>query len=60
VGNAVWGLLFLWSLCLFEYISVVIEEGVCIRDCRCLGLYKFGIVGCSVGDECEGWRASLW
>jgi hypothetical protein len=50
----VWGLLFLWSLCVFGYISVVVEEGVYVRDCRGLGLCKVGIVGCSVGDECEG------
>jgi hypothetical protein len=55
----VWGLLFLWSLCVFEYISVAVEEGVCIRDCRGLGLCKDGIVGCLVGDECEGGRGSL-
>jgi hypothetical protein len=41
----VWGLLFLWSLCVFGYISVVVEEGGCVLDCRGLGLYKFGIVG---------------
>jgi hypothetical protein len=34
VGKAVWGLLFLWSLCVFGYISVVVEEGICDRDCR--------------------------
>jgi hypothetical protein len=38
----------------FGYISVVVEEGVCVRDCRDLGFCKVGIVGCSVGDECEG------
>jgi hypothetical protein len=52
-------LLFLLSLCVFGYISVVVEEGVCVRDCRGLGLCKVGIVGCSVGDECEGRRSSL-
>jgi hypothetical protein len=59
VGKALWGLLLLWSLCVFGYISVVIAEGVCVRDCRCLGLCKVGIIGCSVGDECEGRRGSL-
>jgi hypothetical protein len=53
VGKAVLGLLFLWSLCVFGYISFLVEEGVCVRDCRGLGLCKFGIVGFSVGDECE-------
>jgi hypothetical protein len=53
------GLLFLWSLCVFWYISVVVEVGVFVRDCRGLGLCKVGIVGCSVGDECEGRRGSL-
>jgi hypothetical protein len=43
----------------FGYISVVIEEGVCVRDCRGLGLCKVGIVGCLVGDECEEGRGSL-
>jgi hypothetical protein len=43
-----WGLLFLWSLWLFCYIVVVIEEDVCIRDYMCLGLCRVGIVGCSV------------
>jgi hypothetical protein len=55
----VWGLLFLWSLCVFGYISVVEEQGVCVRDCRSIGLCKFGIVGCAVGDECEGRRCNL-
>jgi hypothetical protein len=36
----------------FGYISVV-EKGVCVRDCR------VGIVGWSMGDECEGGRGSL-
>jgi hypothetical protein len=47
----------LWSLCVFGYI--VVEEGVCVRDCRGLGLCKVGIVVCSVGDKCEGGRGSL-
>jgi hypothetical protein len=46
------GLLFLWSLCVFGCISVI-EEGVCVRDCRSLVLYKVGIIGCSVDNECE-------
>jgi hypothetical protein len=55
----VWGLLFLWFLCVFEYISVVVEEGVYVRDCRELGLCKVGIVACPVGDKCEGGRGIL-
>jgi hypothetical protein len=58
VGKEVWGLLFLWSLCVFGYISFTIEEGVCVKDCRSLGLCKVGIVCCSVGDECEVGRGS--
>jgi hypothetical protein len=50
--------LFLWSLFVFVYISVV-EEGICARDCRGLGLCNVGIVGCSVGYKCEGGRGSL-
>jgi hypothetical protein len=41
------------------YISVVVEAGVCVGDCRGLGLCEVGIVGSSVGDECEGERSSL-
>jgi hypothetical protein len=52
-------LLFLLSLCVFGYISVVVEEGVCVRDCRGLGLCKVGIVDSSVGDECLGGMGSL-
>jgi hypothetical protein len=59
VGKAVWGLQFLWSLCVFWYIFVVVEDGVCVRDCRGLALCKVGIVGCSVCDECDGRRGSL-
>jgi hypothetical protein len=55
VGAAV----FLWSLCVFGYISVVAEKGVCVRDFRGLGLCKVGTVVCSVGDECERGRGSL-
>jgi hypothetical protein len=55
----VWGLLFLWSLCVFGYISFAVEKGVCVRDCKGLGLCKVDIVGCSVGDECDGGRGSL-
>jgi hypothetical protein len=58
-GKQCGGLLFLWSLCVFGYISVVVEEGVYFRNCRGLGLCKVGIVVCSVGDECEGGRGSL-
>jgi hypothetical protein len=54
-GESSWGLLFCVP-CVFGYISVVVEEGVCVRVCKDLGLYTVGIVGCSVGDECEGGR----
>jgi hypothetical protein len=53
------GLLFLWSLFVFGYISVVVEEGVCVRNCRGFRLYKVVIVGCSVGNECERGKNSL-
>jgi hypothetical protein len=53
----VWGLLFLWSFCMFGSFSVVVEEVVCVRGCRGLGLCKVGIVGWSVCDECEGGRS---
>jgi hypothetical protein len=59
VGKAAWRLLFLLSLCVFGYMSVVVEEGVFVKDCRGLELCKVAIVGCSVGDECEGGRSSL-
>jgi hypothetical protein len=59
VEESVWWLLFLWSLCVFGYISVVVEEGVCVMDCRGLGLYKVVIVGCSVDCVYEGGRGSL-
>jgi hypothetical protein len=35
---------------MFGYISVVVEEGVFVRDYRGLGLCKVGIAGCSVGE----------
>jgi hypothetical protein len=37
----------------FVCISFVVE-GVCVRNCRGLGLYKVGIVGWSAGDESVG------
>jgi hypothetical protein len=43
-------------LYVFGCISVVVLEGACVRDCRSLGWCKVGIVGWSVGDECEGGR----
>jgi hypothetical protein len=54
-----WGLLFLWFLCVFGYASVVVEKGVCVRDCCGLRLYKVSIIGSSVVDECKGGRGSL-
>jgi hypothetical protein len=35
----------LWPLCVFGYISVVVMEGACVRNCRGLGLCTVGIVG---------------
>jgi hypothetical protein len=55
----VWGCWFLWVLCVFGCISVVVVQGACVRDCRGLGLCKVGIVGLSVGDECVGGRCYL-
>jgi hypothetical protein len=43
----------------FGCISVVVVEGACVRDCKELGLCKFGILGWSVRDECIGGRSSL-
>jgi hypothetical protein len=40
------------SLVLFEYISVVVVKGACVRACRGLGLCTLGIVGLSVGNNC--------
>jgi hypothetical protein len=51
-GEAVWGCWFLFSLCVFGCIFVILEEVVCVRDCRTLGLCNVGIVGWSAGDEC--------
>jgi hypothetical protein len=52
-------LLFLCSLCLFGYIFVVVEEDICVRNCRGLGLCRVVIVGWSVGDEYQGGWGSL-
>jgi hypothetical protein len=45
VGEEEWELLGLWLLCVFGCISVVAVEGVCVRDCRGLGLCTVDIVG---------------
>jgi hypothetical protein len=37
-GKQCGGCWFLWSLCVFGCISVVVVEGVCVRYCRGLGL----------------------
>jgi hypothetical protein len=58
-GKQLGELLFLWFLCVFGYISVVVEEGVCVRDWRHFGLCKVSIVVCSVGNKCEGVKDSL-
>jgi hypothetical protein len=44
-------------VCVWVY-SVVVEQGVCIRDCRGLEWFKVGIVG-SVDDEYERRMGSL-
>jgi hypothetical protein len=56
--NSVVGAVFVVLVCAW-YISVVVEEGVCVRGCRGLGLCKVGIVGWSVGDECDRGRDTL-
>jgi hypothetical protein len=53
-GKQCRGCWFLWSLCVFGYISVIVVEGACVMDCKGLALCKVGIVGCSAGDECVG------
>jgi hypothetical protein len=35
----------LWPLCVFGWISIVIVEGVCFRDCSGLGLCVVDRVG---------------
>jgi hypothetical protein len=44
-GGSYRGCWILWPLCVFGYISVVVVEGVCVRNCRGLGLSAFGRVG---------------
>jgi hypothetical protein len=34
------GCWFLWFLCVFVCISVVVVEGACVRDCSALGCVK--------------------
>jgi hypothetical protein len=43
-GKQCGGCWFLWPLCVFGYISVVVVEGACVRDFRGLGFCKVGIV----------------
>jgi hypothetical protein len=45
-------------VCVWVYFFVV-EDSICVRDCRGFGVCQVGIVGCSVGDYCEGGRDSL-
>jgi hypothetical protein len=45
VGEEVWSYWVLWPLCVFGCISVVVVEGVCVKDCRGLELYTIGTVG---------------
>jgi hypothetical protein len=59
VGEAMWWLLgFVVLVCVCVYFCCC-SRGCCVRDCKGLGLCKFGIVDCSVGDECVGGRDSL-
>jgi hypothetical protein len=37
--------LVLWPLHVFEYISIVVVEGACVRDCRGLGVCTVCTVG---------------
>jgi hypothetical protein len=53
------GCWFLWPLCVLGYISVVVVEGVCVSNCRGLGLCAVGRVGWSAGSECVGERSSV-
>jgi hypothetical protein len=58
LGKQCMGCWFLWSLCVFRCICIVVVEGACVRDCRGFGSCKVGIVSWS-GDECVGERGSL-
>jgi hypothetical protein len=58
-GKRCRGCWFLLSSCVFIYISAVVVTGACVRDCRGLGLCKFGIVVWSVGDDYVGGKCSL-
>jgi hypothetical protein len=49
---------FLVPVCVWVYFCYC-RRGCCVRDCRGLGLCKVGIVGYSVGDECEAGRDTL-
>jgi hypothetical protein len=40
------GFCILWPLCVFDCISVVLVEGICVRDFRGLELCAVGTVGC--------------
>jgi hypothetical protein len=58
MGEYVWGLLGFVALVHVGCISVVVVEGVCVRDCRGSGLYTVGI-GQSAGGECVGGRGTV-
>jgi hypothetical protein len=57
VGKRYGSCWFLWPLCVFGCISVVVES-VCVRNCRGLGFCTVGTVGQSVGGECVRTRGS--
>jgi hypothetical protein len=42
----------LWPLCVLGYISAVVVEDGCVRDCSVLGMCMVGTVSLSVGGEC--------
>jgi hypothetical protein len=58
-GEALWGLLGFVALVCVRYISVIVVQGACVRDCKWLELCKVGIVSWSAGDECVGGWCSL-
>jgi hypothetical protein len=59
VGEEAWGCWVLCPLCMFGYISVIVVEGACIRNCRRLGLCTDGMVDYSVGGEHVRERGSV-
>jgi hypothetical protein len=48
----------LQPFCLLGCSSVVVVEGVCVRDCRGMGLCTVGTIDQSVGRKHQGGRRS--